>query len=233
MMMAMRATIVLLSCIALGGVAQAQSYPQQPSQYPPGPTYPQQGYPQQGYPQQGYPQPQPYGYAAQPPMNVQLTVDEQWLLQRGFITDGEHLGGGLAALFVGFGVGQAVQGRWSRKGYIFTIGEGVSIAVMFYGVFSFVDRCAAADADPSASDTACDRALSRGFGLMLGGMLALSVFRVWETVDAFVAPPQHNRELLELRTRLGMPTPMYTRARPYLGPTPDGAGGMAGVSLRF
>jgi hypothetical protein len=233
MMMSMRASLVLLSCIALSGVAHAQSYPQQqqPTQYPPGPTYPQQGYPQQGYPQQPYPQ--PYGYAAQPPMNVQLTVDEQWLLQRGFITDGEHLGGGLAALFVGFGVGQAVQGRWGRKGWIFTVGELGSMAVMFYGLFSAFDNCAAADSDPYASDTSCDRAFSRGFGLMLGGMLALSVFRVWETVDAFVAPPQHNRELLELRTRLGMPTPMYTRAKPFIAPTPDGGGGMAGVSLRF
>lgn len=224
----MRLSIVILSCFALAGTAHAQGYPQQQPQYPP------QQYPQpapQPYPQQ---QPYGYGYAPQQPMTVQLTVDEQWLLQRGFITDGEHLGGGLAALFVGFGVGQAVQGRWSRKGYIFTIGEGVSIGIMIYGVFSFVDKCATdPNQDPYANNTTCDRAFSHGFGLMLGGMLALSVFRIWETVDAFVAPPQHNRELLELRTRLGMPTPMYSRARPFVAPTPDGGGGMAGVALRF
>jgi hypothetical protein len=223
MMVTMRVTLIVVSCLLSIGVAQAQSYPPPQPQYPP----PQQPYPQQGYPQQGYPQ--PYGYA-QRPVNVQLTVDEQWLLERGYITDGEHLGGGLAALFVGFGVGQAVQGRWSRKGYIFTIGEGVSIGVMIYGVFQFSDKCVS---DPNATNQTCDRAFSRGFGLMLGGMLALSVFRVWETVDAFIAPPQHNRELTELRTRLGMPVPMYSRARPYIAPTPDGSGGMAGVALRF
>src|SRR5689334_17740720 len=105
MMVTMRLTLIaVVSCLLSIGVARAQSYPQQQ------PQYPQQQYPQQGYPQP-YPQQQPYGYAPQQPMAVQLTVDEQWLLQRGFITDGEHLGGGLAALFVGFGVGQAVQGR--------------------------------------------------------------------------------------------------------------------------
>jgi hypothetical protein len=226
-MVVMRVSIVVVCCIVLGGVAQAQSYP------PPQQPYPQQGYPPpQPYPQQGYPQQQPYGYAPRP-MNVQLTVDEQWLLERGYITDGEHLGGGLAALFVGFGVGQAVQGRWGRKGWIFTVGELASMAVMFYGVFHFVDSCAAADQDPYASDQTCEHAFGQGMGLMLGGALALSVFRVWETVDAFIAPPQHNRQLRDLQMRLGMPVPMYARLRPFVAPTPDGGGGMAGVALRF
>src|SRR5690606_6489502 len=105
-----------------------QGYPQQ--------GYPQQGYPQQGYPQQGYPQQgygQPY-YQPQQPIQVQVTPDEQELLERGFISQGQHVGGGLAAMFIGFGVGQAVQGRWSDKGWIFTIGEGLAIAGLFYGV---------------------------------------------------------------------------------------------------
>src|ERR1043165_10125455 len=111
MMVVMRMGIVMIVCIALGGVAHAQSYPQQ--------QYPQQPYPQQQ--PAPYYGPQPYGYQ-QPPLNARLTVDAQWLLERGFISDGEHLGGGLAALFVGFGVGQAVQGRSGRKGWIFTVG---------------------------------------------------------------------------------------------------------------
>jgi hypothetical protein len=223
MMMVMRMGIVLVVCLALGSVAHAQSYPQQQ-------PYPQQ---QQPYPQQPQPYgPQPYGYQ-QAPMNAHLTVDEQWLLERGFISDGEHIGGGLAALFVGFGVGQAVQGRWSKKGWIFTFGELGSMVVMFYGMFSFIDRCAAADSDPYADDQACEQAFGRGMGLMLGGALALSIFRVWETVDAFIAPQQHNRQLLDLRMRLGMPTPMYSRVTPFVAPTRDGDGGIAGVSMRF
>jgi hypothetical protein len=157
-------------------------------------------------------------------MPYQLTVDEQYLLERGFITDGEHIGGGLAAVFLGFGLGQAVQGRWSEKGYIFTLGEGASIVAMIWGA-SRTFGC-------HDVESRCDE--SGAAALLVGGVLALSVFRVWESVDAFVAPPEHNRKLRALRMRLGMPVPMYSRVMPYVtSPKGDGGGAVAGLTLRF
>ena len=64
----MRAAISIL-VVALTGVASAQA----PEPYPP----PQQPYPP---PQQPYAAPPP---AYQQPMQVQLTLDEQYLLERG------------------------------------------------------------------------------------------------------------------------------------------------------
>src|SRR5262245_44394392 len=111
--------LVLPFVLALSGIAYAQPAQQAPQQYP----QPQQYPPPQQYPQpQQYPPPQQppyygpqYAYPAQRPvMQAQLTLDEQYLLERGFITEGEHLGGGAVALFFGFGLGHAIQGRWSE-----------------------------------------------------------------------------------------------------------------------
>src|SRR5262245_13896284 len=93
----------------------------QPGQAPPPPMQPQPW------------QPQPYGYSAQPPpMQAQLTLDEQYLLDRGYISDSQRIRGGVASLFFGLGLGQAVQGRWTETGWIFTLGEGVTAGMFIW-----------------------------------------------------------------------------------------------------
>jgi hypothetical protein len=210
-------TLIVALLVLVSGTASAQ-YAQ-----PPG-SYPQQ-------PQPYYPQPY---YQQQPrPMQVQLTVDEQWLLSRGYISDGEHIGGGIAALFVGFGVGQAVQGRWGHKGYIFTIGELASFGAMIYGAVTLASACYD-DFDDPYSDGGCNETKERRGGvLMVGGLIGISVFRIWEIVDAFAGPSEHNRELHALKMRLGMPDSYVRNVRPYIVPSADGGGALAGVSMRF
>ena len=237
MVIAMSASSVLAQPAPPPGPPDPQPYPQQGG-YPQQQPYPQQGYPQQGgypqqqpYPQQGYPQ-QGYGpqqYSPQPqPMQVQLTVDEQWLLERGYISDGEHIGGGLAALMLGFGIGQAIQGRWGDKGWIFTVGEGASIIAMFYGIAESFD-CGRYD-EYGGYDSSCE---NRGMGIFAVGIIGFTVLRVWETVDAFAAPSAHNRKVRQLRARLGMPVPMYSGLTPFVAPVRSGDGGTAGFTLRF
>ena len=197
-----------------------QGYPQQgyPQQGYPQQGYPQQGYPQQGYPQQGYPQqgvPAPYAY--QPP--VQITAEEQDLLRQGEISDGQYIGGGVAALFLGFGIGQGVQGRWSERGWIFTLGEVASVGLMIYGATRTVD---------CIDSTRCNH--NDGVGEIVGGALAYTGLRIWETVDAFVVPPSHNNRVRAIKARIGY-GPRYGL---YLAPphTHTG-GGVAGVGLTF
>jgi len=69
---------------------------------------------------------------------------------------------------------------------------------------------------------------------MLGGALALVGFRIWAVVDAWVVPPAHNRKVRALRRSLGL-TPPPVALRPLLAPpqTPEGSGGVAGLSLSF
>src|SRR5262245_49064669 len=203
----MRVTMCSLVIVLGVGVAGAQ-----PGQTPYAPPPPPSGVPA------------PYAYQP-PPQQIMLTEEEHKLLEMGEISDGKHLGGGLAAVFFGYGVGQAVQGRWSDTGWIFTLGEGAATVAFVYG---FVDMFANCPIDGPCNN-------DRGAALFLGGLLAYGVFHVWEVVDAFVVPPRHNRRVRELRARLGYPpVPYYGRLAPYLAPpTGSNDGAIGGVTLRF
>lgn len=201
--------IVALVLVMLVGVAHAQPGAGQP---PPPPTYPQQ------YP----PPPQQYqpGYA----YPAQLTPEEHELLLDGEISSGAHIGGGVAALFIGFGSGQAIQGRWSDTGWIFTVGEAASIAAIIGGAVRTVDDC------DSVGETDCDH--SDGPPLIIVGLIGFTVFHVWEIVDAFSGPAEHNRRVRDLKWRMGIPVQVGNKWSPYLNKTRDG-GASAGLQLRF
>jgi len=189
----------------------------QPDPYPPAP-YPPAPYPPAPYPDPLPPQPQPQPVQPPPyyqPVAVQLTAGEHALLQKGEISDGAHIAGGAVALGLGFGLGQAVQGRWAEKGWLFTVGSAASVAAIVVGVSSLNS-----DSDEVPA-------------LFIAGYLSFLVFHVWGTVDAFIEPPKHNRRVRELKMRLGMPGPYFgNRMIPYVNKTRDG-GGTAGLVLRF
>src|SRR5207249_9637983 len=123
----------------------------QPGQTPPtpqpDPTQPDsQPYPQ---PQQPQPYPQPYPQQCPPPgcgaaygyQAIPLSPADQELLADGEISDGAHVGGGLLAIFFGFGVGQAVQGRFGETGWIFLLGEGASFTALLVGLGDALQDC--------------------------------------------------------------------------------------------
>lgn len=216
----MRKLPLVLLVVVFGSQAAAQPGADD-APYPAPP--PVQQPPPQPYPQPYAPPQPPPGYAQGGFMPVQLTPDQVELLQKGEISDGQHVGGAVASLFFGFGIGQAVQGRYGETGWIFTVGEVASFTAMMVGLFQAFDDC--------AFNESCNN--DRGSGLIVGGLVGLLVFRVWEVVDAFGGPPKHNRKVRELKMRLGMPVPMYTqRVVPYVNRTRD-SGATAGVVFRF
>ena len=169
------------------------------------------------------PPPPPYGYAPPP---AQLTPEEHELLTEGEISAGQHVGGGLLSVFIGFGLGQAVQGRWDDTGWIFTLGEIGSIALIVYGAEQQIDDC--------FDRPDCDE--DAGSGAIVAGAIGIVVFRLWEIVDAFAGPANHNRKVRNLRMRLGYPaygTPYYGSLEPYVAPTGKDDGAVAGFRLRF
>jgi hypothetical protein len=166
----------------------------------------------------------PYQYAP-----AQLTPDEQDLLDRGEITDGRHVGGILVSLFFGLGVGQAVQGRYGDTGWIFTVGESASTVAVIVGLVKTFSTCL-----ENIDDGGCHND-SAGTVLLVGGLIGLTAFRIWEVADAITGPPRHNARLRQLRMRLGMPpATLVGRLRPYIAPplSRDGAA-TAGLTLRF
>lgn len=225
------ATIVAMSVLLWAAGAQAQPGAQPyPSAPPPG-WAPAPG------------QPQPYlapppagsctscvvpGAAGYYPVTTTLTAEDHRLLLRGEISDGEYYGGAVTSVLFGFGMGQAVQGRWHDTGWIFTLGESVSAAVVVAGLARALG-CFDGGSNDGGSD--CD---DRGaVNLMMAGAIGLTVFRVWELVDVFSVPPAHNRRVRSLRQRLGFaPTLRVSQVQPYLAPSVDG-GAMAGFAARF
>lgn len=214
-------SLVILS--VLSGVATAQYAPPPPQPYAPQP-YPQ---PQpQPYPP-GQPQPyapQPYAYQPQP--QVQLTAEESEILNRGPINDGAHIGGGLIALFFGLGVGQAVQGRWSDTGWIFTVGEIGSGALMIWGITQVFDDCWDYN-----TETACDGGSNSGGTAIIVGALALTGFRIWEVVDAFAGPASHNRRYKDIQMRANGYAP--PRWGIYSARSMDRQATVTGLELKF
>lgn len=155
---------------------------------------------------------------------VQVTPDEYRLLQRGYISDGQHVGGGLVGTFFGFGLGHAVQGRWSEKGWMFTVGESAGIGLVMYGLIDCIED----DYYDEYGDDDC------AWGSIAIGMVALSVFRIWELVDVWAGPAQHNARVRNLRYRLGLEAPPRTPAwGVFAAPPRDGEGAVAGITLRF
>ena len=203
-----------------------QPYPAQSGQpYPPPPGQP---YP----PPLGQPYPPPAGVMVPPPYQyqpVQVTTGEQDLLNEGEITDGRHVGGILVSLFFGLGIGQAVQGRYGDTGWIFTVGEAASTVALIVGAVKTVDESFC-----PLEDRNCDKGNS-GSALLIGGLIGLVAFRIWEVADAITGPPRHNARLRDLRMRLGMPPARLAgRLRPYIAPALSRDGGTtAGLSLRF
>jgi hypothetical protein len=163
--------------------------------------------------------------AAPAPENVrlQLSAEDRELIEDGEISTGAHIAGGALAFFVGFGVGQAVEGRWGSRGWIFTVGDTASLILVGYGLGKGASDCATA-----AEGETCG---GSGLGLIAGGLIAYSGFRLWETIDAFVAPIGHNRRVRGAKLRAGM-NPMYS-ATPYVVPAQNGNGAVGGLSLRF
>lgn len=157
------------------------------------------------------PVPAPYAYE---PSSSGLSDEDQSVLARGEIDDRQYIVGGLAASFLGLGVGHAIQGRWSERGWIFTVGE-----IAAYGVFAW--------GYAKAWECGCDGAA----GVAVAGLLAAGGLRLFEIADAWVEPPAHNQRVRSLRRRYPVASPGTGL---YLSPPQSHErGGVAGLSLRF
>jgi len=193
--------------------------PAQPAPYPPAPQQPPPPMQPQQQPPPGPGVPPPYGYAP-----IQLTPEEHELLLDGEIGEGAHIAGVVANFFIGFGVGQAIQGRFGDTGWIFALGEAASFVVFIIGIGKLAQDCGFDERDD------CDD--SSGAGLAIAGAVGLGVFHIWGLIDSIAGPSRHNRRVRDLRMRMGQPMYYQGRLEPYLHKSRDG-GGFAGMTLRF
>ncbi len=203
----MRTTTIFILTLLYSTVALAQPGAVEPGEEAPPPP-----------PAQDYaPPPQQPAYAQ--PVQLELTEEQQDLLAQGEIPKGKWIAGGIVAYVVGFGIGHAVQDRYSERGWIFTVGEVGSLVSIVYG-FSRLTR----DIEGN---------WERGSGYILGGIVGMIGFRVWEVVDAWVAPPLHNKKVRGLRYSLGLGPQLSVKGLYLAPPQTPGSGGVAGLALSF
>ena len=165
---------------------------------------------------------------------LRLTASQLQLLEEGEISTGQHVIGVLGAAYVGFGMGHLLEGRWGERGWIFTVGEPLALAMMIKGLESNATTvCESPDPDrPGSHDCHSEGHSERSKWMAIGGLVAFVGLRTWEIVDSYTGPVERNRKVRHLRALSGM-NPQQVRLAPYLAPTADGAGGMAGVATRF
>lgn len=122
-----------------------------------------------------------------------MTPSERTLVHQGLVSDEARAGGAALALAVGFGSGQAAQGRWQGAGVVFFAGELVSVSLLAGGL-----ACGAGAGD---LDGAAGCAVLAWFGLV-----PLAAFRIAGFVEALVGATNHNRRVRETRSKYGLAT---------------------------
>jgi len=159
-----------------------------------------------------------------PPPQLVLSEDDRELLARGEIDGTQTALGVGGAVFIGLGVGQAIEGRWSDTGWIFTFGEPAAMVVAVVGLASSFS----CDGGPNQSHCGNQHSAE---ALAIGGLIGLVGLRVWEIGDSYFGPMRRNDRVRDLRLRLGYGLPPMVRLTPFAAPVRDGA--VAGLSLRF
>lgn len=121
-----------------------------------------------------------------------LSPDERKILYDGPISDGQYVAGGVVGTFLGFGIGQAIEGRYGDTGWIFTVGELGSTVLLVAGAVNCLS---------SVQGNTC----TNGGGEVVLGYLGILGFRIWEIVDVWAVPPGINRRYRDLRQRVADP----------------------------
>ena len=130
--------------------------------------------------------------------NLELTEKDKSTLEIGEISTARYVTGGILGTYpIGFGVGHAIQNRWSDKGYIFTWGELGSLGAVVVGAVGCMNRVAEDAADDDDDDEWSCSGLDTA--LIVGGAIGFIGFRIWEIVDVWAAPPSHNKKYKELK----------------------------------
>ena len=103
----------------------------------------------------------------------------------------EYIGGAFASMFLGFGIGHAIQGRWwDEGGWVFTLGEGVTVGVILSSLL-LTGGIKGFEARSSKQVTVKNIHSAWGEGLKWGGFISLLLFiplRIWASIDSWVLP---------------------------------------------
>ena len=99
----------------------------------------------------------------------------------------EYIGSRIAAILPGFGIGHAIQERYSENGVLFTTG-GVVLTLGAGGFFASSVLSAARQKSMSRPDLPV---ISFARWISLGAVVVGAGIRVWEAIDIWVLPSNY------------------------------------------
>lgn len=97
------------------------------------------------------------------------------------VSSGQYYGGAVVGTLFGLGIGHAIQERYGEMGWIFTVGEVGSLAIMGGAIgWIFTSLRGRSWREARSADFPVG-----GFVLLLGGAMLKTGFRIWEIVDVW------------------------------------------------
>ncbi len=163
-------------------------------------------------------------------LNLELKDQEEKVLAIGETSTTQYVAGGVTGTLLGFGIGHAVQGRYTYDGWKFTLGQGVALTAVVVGATGCVNN---------AFDSETKGCSGVNEGLLFGGLVTLFAFRIWELIDIWATPPSYNRMHRDLEKyiqeqeaqRGGAKVKASLHLNPVIEPNTGRAG--LGLQLRF
>ncbi|MFQ5788519.1 MAG: hypothetical protein ACE5H1_11135, partial [Thermodesulfobacteriota bacterium] len=123
-----------------------------------------------------------------------LSENDRRIMEIGEIGHSSYVWGGVVGTWPGLGIGHAIQGRYFSRGWIFTVGEIASAVLAVQGRDYSDDSC-----EPGNPDNCSESSIS---DLYMLGAVGVTAFRIWEIIDVWAAPPEHNRKYHQIKKRL-------------------------------
>ena len=161
---------------------------------------------------------------------IKLEEDDKEILDEGEISTTRYVIGGVVGTIpqLGFGIGHAIQGRWSDQGWVYTAGELGSLGVLIIG--------AAGCLNDELDNGFNNKDDCKGFNeaMIITGVIGFIGFRIWEIVDVWAGVPKHNRKYRELKEYINKSPAKEEKTSLYLNPIYHHQMGQGlGLTLRF
>ncbi len=156
---------------------------------------------------------------------IELKDDDEKILSIGEISTARYFTGGVVGTYptLGFGLGHAIQGRWSDDGWIFTVGE--------LGTLSLLVAGASGCADSLLKTQNCSNLENN---MIVTGLIGFLGFRIWEIIDLWFRPPSYNKKYKTLKKYIeSAPSPKDTSSSIDLSPLFHPRHGGSGIMLTF
>lgn len=159
---------------------------------------------------------------------IKLSEDDKETLEIGEISTTRYVVGGVLGTYpLGLGIGHAIQGRWSQKGWIFTTGELVSATVAVVGALG----CVGNEIENGINHK--DDCSSANETLVAVGIIGYIGFRIWEIVDVWATPLSHNKKVKELQDYIEKTPAKPVKSSLYLSPIYNRQQNGSGLGLTY